>query len=291
MLDASALAGIRPMFLTATSSVSVTTNFVTSLIQLINACWRNNMVAIHRFGPPGSLVTRQRAEALIHFLKLPTYTHLFWIDGDVGFEPQIALRLLLSDFDVVGGAYPIKVINWPRNGFPEPLTPKAFRDATNRFPVNSADRNRPTPLVIDADGFMEVTELPTGFMVIKRRVIDLMIEKYPDLAYTPDEPAGGPKEGFCWRFFDTMVEPETRRFLSEDYAFCRRWRDIGGKVYLDTTANLTHQGSHLFEGDLRATMALDWNNAVGGVGFTTGNPMAPGEPFNGNGAINGRTEG
>ena len=46
-----------------------------------------------------------------------------------------------------------------------------------------------------------------------------------------------------YRFFDVMVHPESRRYLSEDYGFCRLWEKIGGELDLRRCySNLTHQG-------------------------------------------------
>ena len=50
--------------------------------------------------------------------------------------------------------------------------------------------------------------------------------------------------------FDTMVEPETGQYLSEDYAFCRRWRDLGGEIWADFEARLTHVGHATYTGSL-----------------------------------------
>ncbi len=67
---------------------------------------------------------------------------------------------------------------------------------------------------------MEMTEAPTGFMVIKRAVFERLMASYPDLAYVPDS-IGEADLGLHYRFFDVMVDPQTRRYLSEDYGFCR----------------------------------------------------------------------
>jgi hypothetical protein len=45
-----------------------------------------------------------------------------------------------------------------------------------------------------------------------------------------------------------MIDPATGHYLSEDYAFCQRWRSIGGTLWLDTRGELTHIGTHEFEG-------------------------------------------
>jgi hypothetical protein len=49
-----------------------------------------------------------------------------------------------------------------------------------------------------------------------------------------------------YALFDTMIDEETGEYLSEDYAFCRRWRKLGGKVWLDTESRLVHIGNYEF---------------------------------------------
>jgi hypothetical protein len=57
-----------------------------------------------------------------------------------------------------------------------------------------------------------------------------------------------------YNLFDCLIEPETKTYLSEDFAFCQRWRVIGGTVWLDTLSRLRHVGSYEFQG--RAATAL-----------------------------------
>lgn len=106
----------------------------------------------------------------------------------------------------------------------------------------------------DGDGFVEVDEAPTGFMAIKRHVFSRMMERYPQLRYTPDGPPGHPQAHLHWLFFDCMVHPETGRYLSEDFAFCQR--AIGGKVWVDLECKLSHLGQHMFRGDLAQSLRV-----------------------------------
>jgi len=62
---------------------------------------------------------------------------------------------------------------------------------------------------IDSDGFMKVVEAPTGFMRIRRAVLETTIARMPELQYRPDA-----LHGYCHRFFDVMVDRETGRYLS-----------------------------------------------------------------------------
>ena len=54
----------------------------------------------------------------------------------------------------------------------------------------------------------------------------------------------------CYAFFDTMIDPVSNRYLSEDYAFCRLWQKIGGKIYADVASSLTHYGTYSFKGNV-----------------------------------------
>ena len=80
------------------------------------------------------------------------------------------------------------------------------------------------------DGFIEVAAIGTGFMLIRREVFDILRSKLPNSAYVND--IAGYENVFTnnkfYTFFDTMLHPKTRRYLSEDFAFCYRWREICG---------------------------------------------------------------
>jgi hypothetical protein len=53
-----------------------------------------------------------------------------------------------------------------------------------------------------------------------------------------------------------MIDPDGGDYLSEDYTFCRRWRAIGGEVWLDTRSKLMHVGPREFVGDAEARFGL-----------------------------------
>lgn len=264
MLPAEDLRSMHPFFVIPAAEGKVFQNCVHSLIALVNAASQNGMSANFHVFNGLSLITRARNEAVVPFLLTERLTHLFWIDADVGFSADQVFRLLLSDLDVAVAPYPVK-----RKAYADPallsgLSREEKLAAQTCFPVNGTLPNGESlPLTPDADGFLEVTEAPTGFMCIKRRVLLDMVAAYPQLKYVPDGPPH-PDHRFAYLLFDTMVEPETNRYLSEDYAFCRRWRDIGGKVHIDTTARLSHMGQHLYQGNFAETLRLVPFNAVGG---------------------------
>jgi hypothetical protein len=191
-----------------------------------------------------SLITRSRNNMVRKFLSDETLTHPFWIDSDITFTPQSVCRLLLIDRDVTAGVYPMKSFNWPAAGLPAGTTRRQFEDRYTEYPFNPIGHGTErVSAYADADGFVEVAEAPTGFMCIKRDVFLRMMEKYPELKYTPDGPPDHPEAHLHWSFFDCMIDPDTNRYLSEDYAFCRRWRDIGGRPAVQAAASRAAQFS------------------------------------------------
>jgi len=81
-----------------------------------------------------------------------------------------------------------------------------------------------------------------------------MIIAYPNLKYKalhafprPSQPSD-----HLYALFDCMIDPDTGVYLSEDYAFCRRWRAIGGEIWLDLNSKLNHSGSYTYRGNAAA---------------------------------------
>lgn len=223
-------------------------NYLLSVLKLVHACMRHKITLSFIFRGGDSLIPRARNSMVAEFMATEGYTHLLWLDADIGFEPTAVFRLLQADRDVVAGIYPMKTIAWPET-IPAHMTKAEFDARYTRYPFNPKDGQ----LQADPDGFAEVMDAPTGLMMIKREVFDKMMNELPDhkikLDRTPyNENIYEYMAPYSYRFFDTMNEPDGR-YLSEDYAFCRRWQSIGGKIFIDLVSNLTHQGGMLYEGN------------------------------------------
>jgi len=264
VLEMSALRTFRPLIATPSHNSAVFINYMLSAIQFQEACFAAGMRLDFFFRHGDSLVTRARNDCVAYFLTNTQFTHLFWIDADIGYSPEAAYRLLRADRDVVAGVYPLKREDWPAEGVPQGTTRARFEELYARYTVNTGRLGEDVALVIDADGFMKVREAPTGFMCIKRSVFARLIAAYPELQYVPDWPEGSvPSGAVHYRFFDVMVDPESGRYLSEDYGFCRLWEKIGGEMYVDANSNLTHAGGRLYTGDFGATLRHALPVAVG----------------------------
>ena len=98
------------------------------------------------------------------------------------------------------------------------------------------------------NGIIEVTHSPTGCMLIKRSVIEKMIQAYPEKEIVQNTVINGQlmKRPFLYNFFDTWFDPETKTYSGEDFAFCKRWKDLGGKCHALITEKITHVGEHQY---------------------------------------------
>lgn len=231
----------------------ITNGYFLSMLSTMGAFSRSPDVEIYVYTHGNeSLITRARNVCVAHFLK-GDYTHLMFIDSDIQFEPAAIQRMLDKNEDVVCGVYPQKTIDWEKlRGVPDlnvikDMTTEELQARMLKYNVHVSDEDGFYSRAVSSDGFIEVARAATGFMLIKRTVFTRMMKKYPELRYESDDVSEKPIEDHLWLFFDCMLD-KRRKYLSEDYAFCQRWRDMGGRIYVDLMTPLTHIGSYSFRG-------------------------------------------
>lgn len=149
---------------------------------------------------------------------------LLFIDDDVGFDAKNVGRLISADGDVVGGCYPLKQDN-------------------EEYPVRiQADKEF---LQAREDGLLEVEGVPTGFMAIKRHVLEAMAEKRKYLSYRQKGFPTGPEHPVIFERATTE-----RHRWSGDLNFCREVRGLGFKIFVDPEMHFTHEGLKRWHGHL-----------------------------------------
>jgi len=200
-----------------------------------------------------SLITRARNYLVDEFLRNEQFTHLLFIDSDIGFDPQDVLALIALDKDIIGGPYPKKSINWKnvQEAMSKPdITPEEIQKVTGDYVFNPV----PGTTKFSVHEPLEVMEIGTGFMLIKRNVFLKFKEEYPHLEYKPDHAGQQNFDGSrtIHAYFDTVIDPVSHRYLSEDYMFCQYWRAIGGSIWLCPWMKTTHIGTYGFEGNMEA---------------------------------------
>jgi hypothetical protein len=190
-----------------------------------------------------SLVTRSRNTLVSQFLITPEATHLMFIDADITFEPELVHRMLAFDQDVVAGMYPAKALRWD---VPSPIKE---REPAQAAALQYVGKFCDMPELERRGPFATGVYCGTGFMLIKRNVFERLIAAHPERAYGSDHVyAPGNSERKLYALFECMIDPETREYLSEDFGFCRLWRALGGKIWLDVEGPLVHTGAYDFVG-------------------------------------------
>lgn len=169
-----------------------------------------------------SNVNRARNSCAAKFLAGDA-THLMFVDADIQFRAEDIVKLVAHDRDIVGGIYPQKT-----------LPPKMV--------VNTLKNGK------REGDLVEVGTMGTGFMMIKRVVFEAMIDqgaqKYTDAIGLSDA-----ENNHQYDFFNCTIDSQGR-YLTEDWSFCRRWRELGGTIWADTSIPLVHVGYHRFYPDM-----------------------------------------
>lgn len=185
-------------------------------------------------------------------------THLLFLDGDIGFDSEQVIDLIRrmvadSTLAIIGAPYPKREINWSAvaaaagRGFGKD-NPQELEKFSGSFAMELLDPTASFRL----DAPVELAKLGTALMVIRRDVIESLARAHPELAYRPnpaDRLSGHVGEELV-ALFHPLIEPETRQLLSDDYAFCRRARDAGFRIWMAPWMRTSHTGPAKFTGAL-----------------------------------------
>lgn len=208
-----------------------------------------------------SLITRARNYLADEFLR-SEFSHLLFIDSDITFNAQdvlLMLNMCESDKDILCGPYPKKAISWEKvksavdKGFAD-KDPMMLENFTGDYvfnPVDGTDK-------IAINELAEVKEGGTGFMMIQRHVFARLDEAHPERLYRPDHVRTKSFDGSreIMAYFDCVIDPVSKRYLSEDYMFCQYARASGSKVWMMPWLELKHTGSYTWGGSLSALAAV-----------------------------------
>ena len=246
-------AGVRLAIATACFGGQVSTLYAASIFKLqrVLRATPDIELTIHlRDGD--ALITRARANLVTLFLDDPAATHLLFVDADIGFTPEQVFRLIESGADVVAGCYPIKRVNWDKAKRAIEANRPDLPAAALDYVLEIDDPDRVTVI----NGFTRIRYAGTGFLMIRRHVLENMCRHYASLQFfrehSHDALAGSPNR---FALFECMIDPATGTYLSEDFAFCKRWTDLGGEIWGDLQSRLDHVGPSVFHGEVASQFA------------------------------------
>jgi hypothetical protein len=169
-----------------------------------------------------ALIADARALIVAQFLDSKADTLVF-IDSDVSWEAGALLKLLDAPVDMVAGIYPQR-----------------------KDPINYCVKWQDKPeLIADPEtGLLQVDGVPAGFMKLSRKQLESMVEQYPDSEFYVET---APNKKAWALFADYRIG---KHKMGEDYAFCRRWTDMGGKIWINPEIKMGHCGFKTFQGHL-----------------------------------------
>ena len=179
-----------------------------------------------------SLVQRARNAAAAEFLHDPNATDLIMVDADTFCEGAGLVRLVEHEgVDIVGAPYRARC---------EPLSWSSVRFLHET--IGPAE-----------NGLLEVDGTGTGLTRYSRTCIEEMVAHCP-YPYRDPTTAGGK----AWPLFWVTVVPpnegqEFGELWGEDLTFCREWRKLGGRVYVDPSITTVHIGKTFYQAKLE-----DW---------------------------------
>lgn len=171
-----------------------------------------------------SLITHGRSRIANFFMNNTEFEYLFCLDADVAFSPEDVLKLYSYQKAIASAAYPMKTI---------PL--RYCYEVCN--PVKLCGN------------LVKIGGIGMGFVMIHRSVFEKLNKHYSELKYFPglnnsNYPITEKEYHNSYHYFAEMNKEG--KYLGEDMSFFHRVSDIGYDVWLDTSIELQHIGSHVF---------------------------------------------
>ena len=236
----------KHLFVATPNMGEIKLSCVKSLLELQSLCLSEGVNIIPQFHMVrSSIIITGRNMCVQSFLQ-SRCSHMLFIDSDIEFDATSILMMMKADKDIVLTPYPMKAVNWDKARDMAEKSGRPIEECPYYYCMEFPDKNN----IESVDGLVEIKKGPAGCMLIKREVFEKMIKAYPNLLIKQKHLVNGIMGGAeeMWNFFDTSFNEKTGDFVGEDYAFCDRWTAIGGKIYANVDAYITHHGDFAYRG-------------------------------------------
>ena len=213
---------------------SVKVETCVSLLDTFSTLGRNGIEAKFK-SVKSSLVTHARNLLTCGFMD-SGFDHMLFVDADVEFEPEAALRMLVPKEFIV-------------------CTPYRVKEDKMKYAVKFKNPDKIKILPWD---MVEMEEGPAGLMLIHRIVFERLMDKHPELKINFDEPtrkkmdeeigAEDAIDKYMYNFWDTTFDLDDGEWKGEDLSFCELAREEGFRIYANLDSGTTHHGSYGWKG-------------------------------------------
>lgn len=247
-------------------------NYVYSLMNTIELFKKLNIPLKIEFCKNDSLVSRARNNLIARGMTDPEATHFLFIDNDITWQPIDIVKLIISDKDLVGGVYPLKQYEWeklikdPQNEYNsnivQSLLKKKNESALKEMISDTAmiqhsllryNINYINNYIEISNNLTKVRHLATGFMMIRRPLIEKLMIAHPNTKYVDDIGFLRQEENpMAYALFDCGVEEG--HYFSEDWMFCHRASKLGTEIFVDVSISLSHTGIEDYHGCYLSTI-------------------------------------
>ena len=213
----------------------LSTQYVMSFISTLGLAIKNGITPVLYTLSQESLLPRGRNHIAQVCMK-EKYDKLFFIDADTGWFPEQFMHLVMSPFPIVAGCVPLKT-------YPIVLNYLPFKEDEKYF-INALRTPESTRTMRQAYGKAEIPVAFTGtaFLCIDSGVFYKLSET--EMTYQYPNPFNGQQETH-WDFFGGG--PMQGTYYSEDWAFCKKAREVGYDVRVNMDIMVNHVGTHVYK--------------------------------------------
>lgn len=191
-----------------------------------------------------------------------SFTHLLFIDSDMGFTPELIEQMIKADQPFVGTIAPQRhrdLDAWKQaiGVMHHPLIAEFC--AAEYTPGLTEIDTSPKATQDSRDGLLKARRTGAGIVLIRRDVFEIMALRCTDLveAHPRPELAGRGLDQPLVRFFKFHRDVFSGVLNGEDLSFSWRWTTYcGGEIWLVPDATILHVGSRVVTGDYSRRMAL-----------------------------------
>lgn len=193
----------------------------------------NSMIDFQKIGLPftfmgirnESLITRGRNTIFSYFLHLPQkFTHLLFLDADIGISGQDVLRLMSHNKDVIGAAVRLKG------------TDHLGRPVYNAHPYPDPSKS--------SELLQKVDRVGTAVFCLSRNACEQLAEIA--MKYEPSSLTRGTTFHMPHHYDVFQCGVKNNVYLSEDYWVCSTLQEIGIDIWVDWSIQTRHWGQEVY---------------------------------------------
>jgi hypothetical protein len=240
---------------TPTHDGNVTIEYLHSL-RALESDFRKNQIQSTLITLQGTTLAFARNSFASIVMNDKSYTHLLFVDADMGFMPEAVMKLIRSGHAVTGCLCPSRQLNLAK--FHAASRSMASAEQAQLIAADYAagaalERNDQGQHVIK-DGFVRTRRIGMGITLIRREVLEELAQKLPELVSSSDKDryyakaVNGPVlQCFANIYADGVLS-------SEDASFCKRWIQCGGEIWALVDQTVIHVGRYQFLGNFAKSM-------------------------------------